>query len=309
MNTLKSLKCAVVLLPVLAMGMPMAYASDEKRDSRQATTQHHFLETMPVGGYRSDSLIGQEVMNRNNNESIGKIGNLLLDQNNQVVAVIISVGGVLGIGKHDIAIALNQIERRVDGDETTLWANLTEESLKGAPKYANETELSRGERQRADQLTDRAEKRADQAADRAEKRADQAADRAEKRADQVADRAEKRADQRQVTTTHHHYLETLPALGYHSNSLVGHEVTSRSNNKTIGKVSNLLLDEKGQLVAVVVGVGGLMGLGERDVAIAWNQVERSIDGAEVTLWVNLTEEHLKEAPNYTSETTRPRSRR
>ena len=288
MNTLKSLKCAVVLLPVLAMGMPMAYASDEKRnDSRQATTQHHFLETMPVGGYRSDSLIGQEVMNRNNNESIGKIGNLLLDQNNQVVAVIISVGGVLGIGKHDIAIALNQIERRVDGDETTLWANLTEESLKGAPKYANETELSRGERQRADQLTDRAEKRADQ----------------------VADRAEKRADQRQVTTTHHHYLETLPALGYHSNSLVGHEVTSRSNNKTIGKVSNLLLDEKGQLVAVVVGVGGLMGLGERDVAIAWNQVERSIDGDEVTLWVNLTEEHLKEAPNYTSETTRPRSRR
>jgi sporulation protein YlmC with PRC-barrel domain len=283
MNTLKSLKCVVVLLPVLAMGLPMAYAGDEKQsDSRQATSHHHFLETMPVGGYRSDSLIGQEVMNLNTNESIGKVGNLLLDQNDQVVAVIISVGGVLGIGKRDVAIALDQFERRVDGDKSTLWTNLTEQNLKDAPEYASETALSRRDQQRSDS--------------------------AEKRADQVADRAEKRADQRQVTA-HHHYLETLPVRGYHSGSLVGHDLKSRTNNETIGTVRNLLLDENGQVVAVVVGVGGLMGLGQRDVAIAWDQVERSFDGDEVTLWVNMTEEHLNDAPNYSSETTRPRSRR
>ena len=286
MNILRSLKCAVILAPVLAMGLPMAHASDEKRnDSHEATTHHHFLETMPVGGYRSDSLIGQEVMNRNNDESIGKIDSLLLDQDNQVVAVVISVGGMLGIGKRDVAIAFDQIERRVDGDETTLWANLTEQNLKDAPVYGSETALSRRDQRRSDRTDQR------QAATPPE---EPAADSAR------SDAAE---------TSRHHYLETMPVRGYHSGSLVGHDLKSRTNNETIGTVSNLLLDETGQVVAIVVGVGGLMGLGERDVAIAWDQVERSFDGDEVTLWVNQTEEHLKNAPDYSIEATRPAARR
>jgi hypothetical protein len=293
MNTLNSLKCAIVLLPALAMGIPMANASDEKRnDPGQDATHHYYLETMPVHGYYSNSLIGHEVKSRTNDESIGKVNNLLLDENDKIIAVVISVGGVLGIGERDVAIAWDQVERRVDGDDITLWVNLTEQDLKDAKKFSSETTYSRGEQQRTD---------------RAEKRTDKVADRADKRADMVADRAEKRADQQ--GTAHHHYVATLPARGFHSDRLVGQDVKSRANNETIGTVSNFLMDENGQVVAVVVGIGGFLGIGERDVAIAWDQVERSFDGDELTLWVNLTEESLKDAPKYESEMKRSRSRR
>ncbi len=286
MNTLNSLKCAAILLPALAMGVPMANASDEKRtdpaspERATAVAGHHYLETMPVRGYHSDSLVGQEVKSRRSNESVGKVSNLLLDENDKIVAVVISVGGVLGIGEHDVAIAWDQVERRVDGDETTLWVNLTEESLKDAPKFSGETRQSRGEQQRSD---------------RADQRADQ--------------RDAKPADQRTATVRTAEYVETKPARGYHSDNLIGQNVKSRSTSNTIGEVSNLVLDHDGQVVAVIISVGGLMGIGARDVAISWDQIERTFDDDEVTLWVNLTEESLKDAPKYSTETKRTSSRR
>ena len=292
MNTFSSLKCAVVLLPALAVGMPMANASDDEKrnDPRQAGAHHQYLETMPARGYHSDNLIGQDVMSRRSNETIGTISKLLLDENDKIVAAVISVGGVLGIGEHDVAISWDQIERRGDGDDTTLWVNMTEESLENAPKFSDETGYSRRDQQRT--TGQRADQRDDQ-------RIGQRADRADQRTD----------DQRAAYGRTAQYLETMPSRGFHSDNLVGQDVKSRANNETIGNVSKLLIDNDGQIVAVVVGVGGLLGIGERDVAIAWDQVERRFDGDDVTLWVDLTEEHLKDAPKYESGMQRSRSRR
>ena len=320
MYTLNSLKYAAVLLPALAIGLPMANASDEQRNDPRnperatAMTGKHFLETMPARGYNSDSLIGQEVKSRNNNESIGTISNLLLDEDDKVVAAIISIGGVLGIGERDVAIAWDQIERRHDGDETTLWVNLNEETLKEAPEFSSDTMYHRGEQQQhrgEQQRHDRAD-RADQRADQrmGQKRADQRS--AHQSDDQLAGEQrsdQERADQRAAYGRTAQYLEAKPARGFQSDSLVGLDVKSRTNNETIGTVSNLLLDEDGQLVAVVVGVGGLLGMGERNVAIAWDQVERIHDGDDITLWVELNEQNLKDAPKYSSDAKRSRSRR
>jgi hypothetical protein len=44
------------------------------------------------------------------------------------------------------------------------------------------------------------------------------------------------------------------------------------NNEKIGDVSELILDTSGKVQAVVVGVGGFLGIGERDVAIPFEQI-------------------------------------
>jgi sporulation protein YlmC with PRC-barrel domain len=44
------------------------------------------------------------------------------------------------------------------------------------------------------------------------------------------------------------------------------------NNETIGDISELIVDNSGKIQAVVVGVGGFLGIGERDVAIPFDQI-------------------------------------
>jgi sporulation protein YlmC with PRC-barrel domain len=45
------------------------------------------------------------------------------------------------------------------------------------------------------------------------------------------------------------------------------------NNEKIGDISELLVDSSGKVQAVVVGVGGFLGMGERDVAIPMDQIK------------------------------------
>src|SRR4051794_18333698 len=46
-----------------------------------------------------------------------------------------------------------------------------------------------------------------------------------------------------------------------------------SNDEKIGDISELIVDSSGNIQAVVVGVGGFLGLGKRDVAIPFDQIK------------------------------------
>ena len=45
------------------------------------------------------------------------------------------------------------------------------------------------------------------------------------------------------------------------------------NNEKIGDISEMLVDQSGKIQAVVIGVGGFLGIGERNVAIPFDQVK------------------------------------
>jgi sporulation protein YlmC with PRC-barrel domain len=46
-----------------------------------------------------------------------------------------------------------------------------------------------------------------------------------------------------------------------------------NNNENIGDISELIVDSSGKIQAVVIGVGGFLGLGERSVAVPFEQVK------------------------------------
>jgi predicted outer membrane protein/sporulation protein YlmC with PRC-barrel domain len=50
-----------------------------------------------------------------------------------------------------------------------------------------------------------------------------------------------------------------------------------SNNEKIGDVNEILVDRNGKAENVVIGVGGFLGLGERDVAIPFNALQWAMD--------------------------------
>ncbi len=97
------------------------------------------------------------------------------------------------------------------------------------------------------------------------------------------------------------YLTSKPADDYFSESLIGLTVTNRRDDADIGTVEELLIDQDGQIAAVIVSIGGVMGIGEKDLAIAWDQLERKVDGDEITLSVDLSDANLDEAPGFDRE--------
>ena len=61
------------------------------------------------GDWRTSKLVGINV-NNNENESIGSINELLTDKSGNIKAVVIGVGGFLGVGEHLVAVAFDQIK-------------------------------------------------------------------------------------------------------------------------------------------------------------------------------------------------------
>ena len=61
------------------------------------------------GQWRTSKLVGLNVYN-DNNESLGSINDLLIDKTGNIKAVIIGVGGFLGVGEHLVAVPLDKIK-------------------------------------------------------------------------------------------------------------------------------------------------------------------------------------------------------
>lgn len=73
----------------------------------------------------------------------------------------------------------------------------------------------------------------------------------------------------------------------------------------VGEVNDVVLDWNGGVKAVVLGVGGFLGVGEKNVAIEMSslrKVRESNDANDWFLVVNSSKELLTNAPAYTSDT-------
>ena len=79
-------------------------------------------------------------------------------------------------------------------------------------------------------------------------------------------------------------------------SLLGVDVSNGQD--TIGEVSDLVVTDDGRVEAIVVGVGGFLGIGEKPVALAWDSIKLTEqDGSRVIL-VSATREQLEGMPTY-----------
>jgi len=128
-------------------------------------------------------------------------------------------------------------------------------------------------------------------------RAQQASEQGRAQSAAGRDRAQEMAGQRMGSQP---FLATKPARGLHADKLIGKDVKSASSGDAIGTISDLVIDERGQVVAVIVGVGGFLGMGQKDVAIGWEALTRKpdSDGGGYDYTINATKDGLKDAPEY-----------
>jgi sporulation protein YlmC with PRC-barrel domain len=94
------------------------------------------------------------------------------------------------------------------------------------------------------------------------------------------------------------------ATDMRATNLIGANVTNMAN-ETVGEINDLVLDKDGKVAAVVVGVGGFLGIGEREVALDYKSLNIKYDpnamtnAGATTIQVNATKDSLKSAPAWT----------
>lgn len=82
-----------------------------------------------------------------------------------------------------------------------------------------------------------------------------------------------------------------------ANDFIGKTVYDQAGNN-IGDVNDLILANSGQIQAVILGVGGFLGIGEKDVAVNTQAIQIVKDGDTQRLVVQTTKEALNNAPSY-----------
>ena len=68
------------------------------------------------------------------------------------------------------------------------------------------------------------------------------------------------------------FMTKMEANHIMASDLIGTKVVS-ANNESIGDINDVILDRNGQIMAAVVGVGGFLGIGEKDVAVPFASLE------------------------------------
>ena len=81
-------------------------------------------------------------------------------------------------------------------------------------------------------------------------------------------------------------------------NLIGKSVVN-ADNESIGDVNDLVTDQNGKIIAIVVGAGGFLGIGEKDVAIRFEDVKLAHDeNNDVKVIADLNKETLASAPDF-----------
>ncbi len=68
------------------------------------------------------------------------------------------------------------------------------------------------------------------------------------------------------------FMTKMEANQMMASDLIGTRVIG-ANNESIGDINDVIMDRNGQIKAAVVGVGGFLGIGEKDVAVPFNALE------------------------------------
>lgn len=307
----------------LAASSEMAEGSFAPGWNEELDNRYADIAELPVR-----ELVGMNVLT-DNGEDVGEIDDfVILDGSIQAV---VGVGGFLGLGEHDVALSLDDL----DWDGENMVVSFTREELEAMPEWTEEidytafqdgdtfrtrtmdpntaatpmTETSEDVAEAGSDAASAIEEGTESAAQMAENAADATVEAAENAGESVADAASAAGEaiqdsaesaQQMAAAGMANAAEWLDKLdGEYAEiadrpvtELEGVEVASADGN-VIGEVDDIAMKD-GEPVAIV-GIGGFLGVAEHDVALTLENL--GWDG-EHFVARGYTEAELKEMPEY-----------
>jgi|SRR5665213_1526895 len=128
---------AALATPAFAQ-QPTNGSSSMSPSSVGTSAQPGFLQQQNANDWRGSKLIGANVYGQDN-VSIGSISDVLIGSGGKIQAVVVGVGGFLGVGSKDVAVpftALNITRKPNSNAIDKINVSYTKDQLKSAPKFA-----------------------------------------------------------------------------------------------------------------------------------------------------------------------------
>lgn len=208
-------------------------------------------------------------------DDIGEINEIVLTRDGEVQSVIVGVGGFIGIGEKDVAVSMDQIrfvnEDGGDADDFFLVVNASAAGVEEAPEY--------------DRMMTRD-------ADMAEPETD-------------TDMADANADMERMPLTRPMVeREGYADFDYEAEDLNTEDLTGArvygANDEDIGEISELLVNDDGEIERAVLDIGGFLGMGEHSIAVPMEELQilRSDGGDDFRVYIDNTQESLEAQPEY-----------
>lgn len=203
-------------------------------------------------------------------DDIGEINDVILARDGTTGAVLVDIGGFLGMGERQVAVDMSAIKFVSDGATTDnaadffLVMNAARTDLEAAPVYGMA-------------------------------------------ADGTAPMADTMATDPAVVADGTMAREPIMRDGYMAaevdyltaEKLTGAEVYD-ANDEVIGNVGELVLTADGQVSDAIIDVGGFLGMGEKPVALKLTDIDilRNEAGDDVRVYVSMTKEQLEKLPAF-----------
>lgn len=92
----------------------------------------------------------------------------------------------------------------------------------------------------------------------------------------------------------------VKADGFLASNIIGETVYNGTgdNAENIGDVNDIVLDKDGKAAAIVIGVGGFLGIGEKNVEIAYDKLDWAEKNGDRWIVVAATKEELEKQPAF-----------
>jgi len=89
------------------------------------------MREVAIGWSAKKNILGQTVYNEKN-EKVGKIDDIIIAPDKAVSYAIVGAGGFVGLGRHDVAIPINQFTQQ---DGRIVLTGATKDAIKALPKF------------------------------------------------------------------------------------------------------------------------------------------------------------------------------
>ena len=130
---------AVVAVTVsAALGVTAPVAAQVVGDSSTVDATFSESTQLALGWSVRKTLLGKTIYN-DLGQKVGKVDDLIISPERNLSYIIVGAGGFVGIGRHDVAIPVTQIQ---DKAGKLVMAGATRDSIKGLPEFVYATDTA-----------------------------------------------------------------------------------------------------------------------------------------------------------------------
>lgn len=268
---IRNLLATTALATLIATGA-YAQSATTPAPAQSPAVQESGAATVRAEGSIVTNIIGESVYNGTSDdaENIGNVSDVVFDKDGQAKSVVIDVGGFLGVGAKSVAFEYGKLQwaekngdrwlvAQTTKDELTAQAEFDSQPYSPAPAPAASTDATAPT---APATTDTAQKPADMNAAPAE--------------------PVKRAD------------------GNLATNIIGEDVYNGTGDdaQNIGDVNDIVLTKEGKAESLVIGVGGFLGLGAKNVTYDFSKAQWAEKNGDRWLVAQTTKEELQAQPDF-----------